>query len=325
MKNISSGDISNKKFNSVFRGYDKNEVNNFLLILSKEFEILEKEIIYLKEKISDHKNESDKFKNVESSLISTLKTAEDASLKINDQAKKDADLILKNSELECEKTINSANLKAESVLHKAELETKQIISDSKEEVLKIKKEFESLTALKNKFINELKGLSDLTNDALNKFNNDSKFNYDNKIDDLENFTNGLSNSENNDSDEINSEENLPNDVELDVETKEDKNIREFNESDELNAIAEEKDVEIDDKEENINEEVDIDIDEEVLEELVEKVDLNDELEDNIQDESEVEEKKNQNSKDSKENDESKKTNSSSLGNQKSFFDTFDEN
>ena len=123
MENINSGDISNKKFNSVFRGYDKNEVNNFLIILSKEFEILEKDIIHLKEKISDYKNESDKFKNVENSLISTLKTAEDASLKINDQAKKDADLILKNSELECEKTINNANLKAESVLHKAELET----------------------------------------------------------------------------------------------------------------------------------------------------------------------------------------------------------
>ena len=142
MKNINSGDISNKKFNSVFRGYNKNEVNNFLLILSKEFEILENEIIHLKEKISDYKNESDKFKNVESSLISTLKTAEDASLKINDQAKKDADLILKNSELEYEKTINNANLKAESVLHKVELETKKIINDSKEEVLKIKKEFE---------------------------------------------------------------------------------------------------------------------------------------------------------------------------------------
>ena len=28
MENINSGDISNKKFNSVFRGYDKNEVNN---------------------------------------------------------------------------------------------------------------------------------------------------------------------------------------------------------------------------------------------------------------------------------------------------------
>ncbi|HIF49226.1 MAG TPA: DivIVA domain-containing protein [Cytophagales bacterium] len=325
MENIYSGDISNKKFNSVFRGYDKNEVNNFLLILSKEFEILEKDIIHLKEKISDYKNESDKFQNVESSLISTLKTAEDASLKINDQAKKDADLILKNSELECEKTINNANLKAESVLHKAELETKQIISDSKEEVLKIKKEFESLTALKNKFINELKSLSNLTNDALNKFNNDSKFNYDNKIDDLENFTNGLLNSENNDSDEINSEENLPNNVELDIEVKEDENIREFNESDGLNVIIEEEDAEIDDKEENINEEVDIDTEEEVLEELVEKVDLNDELKDNIQDEGEVEEKKNENSRDSKENDESKKTNSSSLGNQKSFFDTFDEN
>ncbi len=112
---------------------------------------------------------------------------------------------------------------------------------------------------------------------------------------------------------------MPNDVELDIETKEDKNIPEFNDSDELNAI-EEEDVEIDDKEDNINEEVDIDTEKEVL---VEKVDLNDELEDNMQDEGE--EEKDENSKDSKENDESKKTNSPSLGNQKSFFDTFDEN
>ena len=89
-------------------------------------------------------------------------------------------MILKNSELEYEKTINNANLKAESVLHKAELETKKIINDSKEEVLKIKKEFESLTALKDKFFNDLKSLSDLTKDALNKFNNDFKFNYDNR-------------------------------------------------------------------------------------------------------------------------------------------------
>ena len=40
---------------------------------------------------------------------------------------------------------------------------------------------------------------------------------------------------------------------------------------------------------------------------------------------EGEEEKDKNSRDSKDNDESKKTNSPSLGNQKSFFDTFDEN
>ena len=57
--------------------------------------------------------------------------------------------------------------------------------------------------------------------------------------------------------------------------------------------------------------------------LIEKVDLNDKLEDNMQDEGE--EEKDENSRDSKDNDESKKTNSPSLGNQKSFFDTFDEN
>ena len=97
MESINSRDISNKKFSSGFRGYDKKEVDNFLQLLSKEFEILENKISHLNEKIEEQKAESDKFKGVESSLITTLKTAEDTGSKIVEKAKEDVKSILDDS------------------------------------------------------------------------------------------------------------------------------------------------------------------------------------------------------------------------------------
>ena len=69
MESINSRDITNKKFSSGFRGYDRKEIDNFLQLLSKEFEILENKISHLNEKIEEQKAESDKFKGVESSHV----------------------------------------------------------------------------------------------------------------------------------------------------------------------------------------------------------------------------------------------------------------
>ena len=52
MNQFNSEDISNKKFNSGFRGYDKSQVDSYLQILASEFKILESRIIDLENKIS---------------------------------------------------------------------------------------------------------------------------------------------------------------------------------------------------------------------------------------------------------------------------------
>ena len=88
MNQFNSEDISNKKFNSVC-GYDKSQVDSYLQILSKEFQILNK-IQDLENKISEQKTENEKFKSVESSLINTLKAAEDTGKDIIENAKTDS-------------------------------------------------------------------------------------------------------------------------------------------------------------------------------------------------------------------------------------------
>ena len=95
MNQFNSEDISNKKFNSGFRGYDKSQVDSYLQILASEFKILESRIIDLENKISEQKTENEKFKSVESSLINTLKAAEDTGKDIVENAKEDAKGILR--------------------------------------------------------------------------------------------------------------------------------------------------------------------------------------------------------------------------------------
>ena len=76
MNQINSGDLFNKKFSSGFRGYDKSQVENHIQSLSREFQILENKILDLENKIKEQKNENDKFKSVESSLIITFLSTE---------------------------------------------------------------------------------------------------------------------------------------------------------------------------------------------------------------------------------------------------------
>ena len=68
MNQFNSEDISSKKFNSGFRGYDKSQVDNYLQILAREFKILENKIIDIENKISVQIKENEKFKSVEIQL-----------------------------------------------------------------------------------------------------------------------------------------------------------------------------------------------------------------------------------------------------------------
>ena len=133
MESINSRDITNKKFSSGFRGYDRKEIDNFLQLLSKEFEILENKISHLNEKIEEQKAESDKFKGVESSLITTLKTAEDTGSKIVEKAKEDV---------------------------------KSILDDSRQELNNIKEEYDKVKSLRDSITEEINNLSKKIDEGL---------------------------------------------------------------------------------------------------------------------------------------------------------------
>lgn len=79
-------EIRQKGFEKKLRGYDKDEVNAFLLSLSQEWERVLDESKELKIKLETSEREVQKLREVENSLFKTLKTAEDTGANVVEQA-----------------------------------------------------------------------------------------------------------------------------------------------------------------------------------------------------------------------------------------------
>ena len=107
-------EIRQKTFEKSFRGLDKDEVNAFLLSLSHEWERMLDENKETKIKLEQAEKEVQKLRDVESTLYKTLKTAEDTSANVIDQANKTAELHMKEIQISSEAIMNDAKIKAKA-------------------------------------------------------------------------------------------------------------------------------------------------------------------------------------------------------------------
>src|SRR5690606_21201020 len=120
-------EIRQKSFEKHFRGYDKDEVNAFLLTLSQEWERIVDENKEFRIKLEAAEREVSKLREVEGSLFKTLKTAEDTGANVVEQAKQAAELHLKESRIKADGILNEARLKAKNTVDEAELRAREIL------------------------------------------------------------------------------------------------------------------------------------------------------------------------------------------------------
>lgn len=111
-----------KKFTSTPNGYSKEEVNNFVFEVTKEYENMlnklktrDKEVTLLKEKLNH-------YKDLETTLNKAVLVAEESSNQIKKIAKDEAKLIIADAKKNASHIINDALLKAE----KTEIEADQL-------------------------------------------------------------------------------------------------------------------------------------------------------------------------------------------------------
>ena len=93
-------DIHNKEFSSRFRGYDIDEVNEFLDQIIKEFELLIRENRRYEELVNDMQARIDYFSSMEDTLNKSIIVAQEAAEEVKNNANKEASLILKQAERE---------------------------------------------------------------------------------------------------------------------------------------------------------------------------------------------------------------------------------
>ncbi|MBQ6285820.1 MAG: DivIVA domain-containing protein [Bacilli bacterium] len=109
-----------KKFDTVFRGYDKQQVQTFLDDVIKNYEVLlnksqktQEENIRLNEQIKY-------YQNIEDRMNRAIYNAESASDQIKKNARREADMLITEARHNASRIINDALLKAEKAQNHAD-------------------------------------------------------------------------------------------------------------------------------------------------------------------------------------------------------------
>ncbi|MCB0505534.1 MAG: DivIVA domain-containing protein [Cyclobacteriaceae bacterium] len=167
-------EIRKKVFEKQLRGYDKEEVNAFLLSLSHEWENALEQIKTFETQLKKSQEEVDKLRDVEASLYKTLKTAEDTGANMIDQAKRAADLHLKETQMNADALLNESKSKARNIIEDAEVRAKQILESMEDELKELARVYHMLEDHRDGVLNELTNLSTVTLQRVQKVSDNLK-------------------------------------------------------------------------------------------------------------------------------------------------------
>ena len=101
-------DIKKQEFKRSMRGYDPEEVNTFLEMVAEEFETLQREKNRLEDEAIKLRTQLHDYQEVERTLKQTLMNAQETVQLSRDNSKREADLTLREAELQAEKIIEDA-------------------------------------------------------------------------------------------------------------------------------------------------------------------------------------------------------------------------
>ncbi|MGF7046172.1 cell division initiation protein [Paenibacillus sp. DS2015] len=108
-------DIHNKEFGRRIRGYDEDEVNEFLDQVIKDYESVIRENKEIHNQMIMIQERLDHFTNIEDTLSKTIIVAQEAADDVKSNAKKEAQLIVKESEKNADRIINESLSKSRKI------------------------------------------------------------------------------------------------------------------------------------------------------------------------------------------------------------------
>lgn len=101
-------DIQNKEFKKSVVGYKTRDVDGYLDFINTDYEKLYRENVELKDKIGVLSDQIRQYNNLEETLKNTLVVAQSTADEVTKSARKKADLILEEAELESKNKIHEA-------------------------------------------------------------------------------------------------------------------------------------------------------------------------------------------------------------------------
>jgi cell division initiation protein len=129
-------DIQQKQFPMKFRGFDVEEVYAFLEVIREEMEELLRENANLKENVQRADVQVREFKEMETTLRETLMTAQQMVEDYKMNARKEAELLIREAELRADNMLNEAHEKVIKI-HEDITDMKGIRRHFKEELRRL--------------------------------------------------------------------------------------------------------------------------------------------------------------------------------------------
>jgi len=100
---ITPMDIEQQQFGRSFRGYNEEEVDNFLDRIAKDYEEVLNENIKLKEEIERLQSRMEEYSKMDETLRSALVNAQQSASNIKDNVQKEAQVMIENAKIEAER------------------------------------------------------------------------------------------------------------------------------------------------------------------------------------------------------------------------------
>lgn len=153
---LTSMDINNKEFKKAIRGYNADEVDEFLDKIAEDYEALYKENSTIKEKMGTTAEKLEHYGRIEATIQNTLLLAQNAAEQAKAAAQKEAEMVIKN-----------ANDTAQKLLDKAHKDVMEINDDYE----KLKNEFVKFRAKFRNFMKaQMETFDDLEKDFVKNYN-----------------------------------------------------------------------------------------------------------------------------------------------------------
>lgn len=133
---ITPVDIQQKQFSMRFRGFDVDEVYTFLEQVREELEELIRENSSLKEQLRRADEQMQEFKNMETTLRETLMTAQQMVEEYKSNARREAELLIKEAEINADRILKEAQEKVVKI-HEDIVDLKGIRRHFKEEIKRL--------------------------------------------------------------------------------------------------------------------------------------------------------------------------------------------
>ena len=108
-------DIHNKVFSRGFRGYDEDEVNEFLEQVMHDYEAVLEENKKLRAQLNDKEEQVTHFNTIESTLQQSIVIAQEAAEDVRRNAVQESKLIIKEAEKNADRIVNDALAKSREV------------------------------------------------------------------------------------------------------------------------------------------------------------------------------------------------------------------